>query len=291
MNDPRISIILRSYNEGWALRETLPALITQNYTNWELIVVDSGSTDGSVDLIRKMQPKHFIQIESRDYNPSRVMNNGMCLAESAYCIFLNADATPQGNNWLRPLATALFDYKTAAVFGRQIPRPDCRAAFVCDYERCFGPNRESAHWKHFFSMVSSGVRKDVWAKRGFLEKLQYAEDYEYTLWCKQRGYHVFYCEDSLVMHSHNYTPQQTYKRSFGDSRALAASWDGDPNYYNWLHGVFLGWISDVQRDFLFCMRRGRLNEWPHAMLIRWQQRRGILDGFRAGWKDYRSGDK
>ena len=52
MSDPLVSIILRSFNEGWALRETLPAVQAQEYRNWELIVVDSGSTDGSVELIR-----------------------------------------------------------------------------------------------------------------------------------------------------------------------------------------------------------------------------------------------
>src|SRR5437867_5079337 len=127
MSDPLASIIMRSCNEAWALRQTLPALHAQEYKAWELIVIDSGSTDGSVELIRQAQPKHFIQIKRQEYNPSRVMNHGMQLAQSPYGIFLNADATPQDRNWLRPLVTALFDARTAAVFGRQIPRPDCHA--------------------------------------------------------------------------------------------------------------------------------------------------------------------
>jgi len=288
MNDPQASIILRSYNEGWALRETLPSLLQQDYKNWELIVIDSGSTDGSVELIRKFQPKHFVQIAARDYNPSRVMNHGVSLAESEFCIFLNADATPQNSNWLRPFVEKLRDPMTAAVFGKQIPRPNCRAVFACDYERSFGLNRESIHWKHFFSMVSSGIRKDIWARRGFLEKLQYAEDHDYTWWCRQQGYRIAYCADSVVMHSHNYTPAQAYKRSFGDSRALAASWDETPQKFNWFHTVGLGCLNDLRRDFLFCARHKQLKEFFHAMRIRWSQRRGVLDGFRAGWIDYRS---
>ena len=96
--DPLVSIILRSFNEGWALKDTLPALRAQEYRNWELIVIDSGSTDGSVDLIKAQRPAHFIQIRSQDYNPSRVMNRGMELARAEFGIFLNADATPQGSN-------------------------------------------------------------------------------------------------------------------------------------------------------------------------------------------------
>jgi len=285
--DPLISIIIRSCNEGWALRDTLAALLIQNYTNWELIVIDSGSTDGSVELIRQAQPRHFIQIDKRDYNPSRVMNQGMQLAHSELGIFLNADATPQGANWLRPLVSALFRTNTAAVFGRQIPRPGCQAVYACDYERCFGPARESAKWDHFFSMASSGIRKDIWAQRGFLEKMQYSEDDEYTRWCKAQGYQIVYCPESAVMHSHNYTPAEAYRRSFGEGRALAAVWPGKPAQVNWPRTVLLGWLNDGRRDLQFCARHKRLHEWPHALRIRWQQRRGKLEGFREGWKDYR----
>ena len=287
MSDPLASIIIRSYNEGWALRETLPVVQAQEYRNWELIVIDSGSTDGSVELIRAARPAHFIQIQPHEYNPSRALNCGLQMARGEYGIFLNADATPQGNHWLRPLVTALFDPRTAAVFGRQIPRPDCRAVFACDYDRCFGPNRESDRWDHFFSMVSSGLRKDIWAKRGFLEKMQYSEDDEYTRWCRAQGYRVAYVPESVVMHSHNYTPAQAYKRSFGEGRALAAIWPGKRNAFNPLKTVFLGWLTDAHRDLRFCFRTRRLREWPHALLIRWHQRRARLAGFKEGWNAYR----
>ncbi len=279
---------MRSFNEGWALRHTLPALAAQNYKPWELIVIDSGSTDDSVRLIREANPRHFIQIRPEEYNPSRVMNHAMRLAQSDCAIFLNADAIPQGPNWLGPLVSALHDPQTAAVFGRQIPRPDCHAVFAHDYQRCFGPKRQSGAWEHFFSMVSSGLRKDVWARRGFLESLQYSEDDEYTRWCRAEGYRVVYCPESVVMHSHNYSSHQAYKRSFGEAKALAAVWNGKRSDINWSRTVLAGWINDVRRDFLFCSRSHRLAEWPHAARIRWQQRRAKLAGFAAGWKFYRT---
>jgi rhamnosyltransferase len=287
MNDPEVSIIIRSFNEAWALPDTLLAVQSQEYTNWELIVIDSGSTDGSQAIIQRARPRHFVEIKSEEYNPSRVMNRGMKLAESEFGIFLNADATPQGRNWLRPLVQPLLSPKTAASFGRQIPRPDCRAVYDNDYDRCFGARRDSANWGHFFSMVSSGLRKDIWSKRGFLEKMQYSEDDEYTRRCRAQGYDVVYCPDTVVMHSHNYTPQQAYKRSFGEGKALAAVWPGPPNAFNWPRTVALGWLADLGRDFRFCAVHQRLGEIPHAMKIRWQQRLGRLAGFKAGWDLYR----
>lgn len=287
---PPVSIIVRSFNEGWALRDTLPALQAQENRDWELIVIDSGSTDGSVELIRAARPKHFIQIAPHEYNPARVMNHGMQLAGSEFGIFLNADATPQTAHWLRPLVTALQDPRVAAVFSLQIPRPDCQAVYAHDYERCFGPNRESARWDHFFSMASSGIRKDVWMKRGFNEQMQYSEDDEYTRWCRAQGYRVVYVPESAVMHSHNYTPAQARRRSHGEARALAAVWPGQRGDFTWLRTVLLGWMKDARRDMLFCARQRRLREWPHAMRIRWEQRRARLAGFRDGWNAYRQGN-
>jgi rhamnosyltransferase len=287
MSDPKVTIIMRSYNEGWALRETLPALQSQDYRDWELIVFDSGSNDGSAALIQSARPTHFVQLLPHDYNPSRVMNQGMELAETEIAIFLNADATPQGSNWLRPLASALQDPRNAAAFGRQIPRPDCAAVFAHDYERCFGPVRESDRWDHFFSMVSSGIRKDVWSQRGFLESMQYSEDDEYTRWCRQAGYNIVYCPESVVMHSHNYTPRQAYKRSFGEAWALAAVWNRHPSEMTHAARVLLGWARDARRDLAFCRRTRRLQEWPRAARIRWEQRLGRRAGFKAGWAMHR----
>ena len=287
MSDPLASIIIRSFNEGWALRETLPALQVQDYKHWELIVIDSGSSDGSVEMIRAAQPRHFVQIQPHEYNPSRVMNRAMRLARAEFAIFLNADATPRGTGWLRPLVTGLFDPGTAAVFGRQVPRPDCQAVYAADYERCFGAQRESARWDHFFSMVSSGIRKDIWSHRGFLEQMEFSEDDEYTRWCRAHCYRIGYIPGSVVMHSHNYTPEQARKRSYGEGRAVAAVWTGKPAEINFVRTVLLGWLNDARRDLAYCTRTRRLREWPHALRTRWWQRRARLAGFKDGWQTFR----
>ena len=282
MSDMPVSIILRSFNEAWALRQTLPALQAQDYKNWELIVIDSGSNDGSVNLIRQAAPRHFIQIFPHDYQPGRVLNTGMRLARNEVAIFLNADATPQGSRWLRPLVAALHDPQTAAVFSQQIPRPDCRAVFASDYDRCFGAERKPAGRDHFFSMVSSGIRRDIWARRGFLESMQYSEDDEYARWCRSQGGRIVYCPESVVTHSHNYAPRQAYKRSFGEAWALSAMGASPAPGPAWLKTLVLGWLNDVRRDLGFCLRTRRLPEWPHGWRIRWAQRRGKLAGFKAG---------
>jgi rhamnosyltransferase len=289
MDQHRVSIVVRSFNEGWAIADTLEALKMQSHTNWELIVFDSGSTDGSVDIIRRAKPAHFVRLQPLDYKPGRVINQAMELARSDRVIFLNADATPQGPHWLGPLVAPLANPRVAACFGRQIPRPDCKAAFAHDYERCFGfgAARESAKWDHFFSMVSSGLRRDVWALRGFRENMQYSEDDEYTRWCREQGYRVAYCPESIVMHSHNYSPRQAYKRSFGESWALAAVARGGARQTATAGRIAAGWLRDAASDLKYCFRMHRLLQFPGALAVRLQQRMGHVHGYQAGWRMHR----
>jgi rhamnosyltransferase len=282
----QVTVIIRSFNEGWALEGTLNALRRQDHRNWELIVIDSGSTDGSVDLIRSFGPSHFVQIAPSEYHPSRVMNHAMRLSTTEWNFFLNADATPLSETWLLPLLRELKNEKVAAVFGRQVPRPGCRAVYEYDYERCFGPNRESAAWTHFFSMVSSGVRRSVWAKRGFDERFRYSEDDEFARWCKREGHEVRYCPESVVMHSHNYNPGEAYRRSFGEGFALAGVWEGDPRIFSWPRSI-LGCMNDLRKDVSWSIQSGRIGELPHSARIRWKQRVGKLRGFKEGWQYYR----
>src|SRR3954462_13124411 len=117
--------------------------------------------------------------------------------------------------------------------------------------------------------------------------MQDSEDDENTRWCRAPGFKVVYRPASIVMHSHNYTPRQAYKRSFGEAWALAAVWAGTPSEMTRRRKVFLGWLNDVRRDLAFCHRTRRLREWPAALRIRWEQRRARRAGFRAGWALHR----
>ena len=60
----------------------------------------------------------------------------------------------------------------------------------------------------------------------------HSEDDEWTRWWCAQGYKIVYVPESVAMHSHNYTPAQAYKRSFGEARALAAVWNGGREDFN-----------------------------------------------------------
>lgn len=279
---------MRSFNEAWAIGDTIKQLFNQDFEGEiELIVIDSGSSDGSIDIIKESGRARLIQIPLGTYVPGVVLNQGAREASHDWIVYLNADATPVGKDWLANLLKPCVENpKFGAAFSRQIPRPDCQAVFAHDYDRCFGPERESKDWEHFFSMVSSVTHRSVLDKVPIREDLQYAEDDEWTRRLVKEGYEIPYAIGSVAMHSHNYTLRQSYKRSFGDAKAMAATSTVLPSHVNYHYFVGLGLIKDAIRDAKWCLKNGRIAGFPHAVAVRLAQRLGRHDGHHAGWKFY-----
>lgn len=283
-----VSVIMRSFNEAWAIGDTIRQLFNQEFDGEiELIVIDSGSSDGSIDIIKNSGRARLIQIPLGTYVPGVVLNQGAREASHDWIVYINADATPVGRDWLvNLLKPCVNNPKFGAAFSRQIPRPDCQAVFAHDYDRCFGPERESKDWEHFFSMVSSVTHRAVLAKVPIREDLQYAEDDEWTRRLVKNGYEISYAIESVAMHSHNYTLRQSYKRSFGDAKAMAATSTVLPRHVNYHYFVGLGLLKDAIRDAKWCFKSGHIADLPHAVAVRLVQRLGRHDGHHAGWKFY-----
>jgi rhamnosyltransferase len=279
-----ITLVMRSYNEAWAIEDTLKAVFSQDYTgSIELIVIDSGSTDGSHEIIQRYNPKELVILEPGTYVPGKVLNQGFRLASNEWVVFLNSDATPANDQWLKELLQAAVDTpKLGAAFSRQIPRDDCEAVFAHDYDRCFGPNRESDKWDHFFSMVSCVAQKSVWEKHPIREDLQYAEDDEWTRRMKDAGLATVLVVESVAIHSHNYTPAQSYKRAKGDAIAVAKAGNIPDVKRRWHRDVFLPSIKDILKDAKYLRAQGKLSELPRAFQVRYQQRLGRMHGYNEG---------
>lgn len=91
MNPPKISIIVPSYNQGQYLEETLLSIINQVYPNLELIVVDGGSTDNSVDIIKKFRQQITWWVSEKDTGQSDAINKGLKIASGLIISWVNSD--------------------------------------------------------------------------------------------------------------------------------------------------------------------------------------------------------
>ncbi len=272
----KVSIIMRSKDEMPFIKYSLMMLTKQTLRDYELLVVDSGSTDGSWEVALEAHPQISYQIKPQDYIPGKVMNAAASKCSGDILVFNNADCIPQNELWLENLIKPFEDPEVIAVFGNQITRQDASPIIRKDYLRAFGDGKIHAKWRHFFSMATSAVRRSVWEEFPFYEEIQYSEDIEWSWRMKQMGKKIVYAPDAIVEHSHNYNLKQTIKRFKGEGKAEGYIYNEKPG--NVFSEILIPATMESIRDFLFLLKHGELMWLPKAPIYRLFQRYGVWKG-------------
>jgi rhamnosyltransferase len=287
-----ISIIMRSKDDEWVIGETLEMVARQSRQDFELVNIDSGSTDGTLDIIRRYNPEP-LSIRPDQYIPGWVLNMGVRAASNDILVFLNSDCTPVDERWLENLVAPL-EGDAATVYSRQVARPDAHPLVRRDYEVAFP--RESVttreailgdgSWHNFFSMASSATKRSVWEQFPFDDEIQYSEDIFWSRTLRQNGLKVFYEPSSQVYHSHNYTFRQAFKRFRGEGKADARIFeDGGGVRESFPFYVAMPFLSAVVHDAAYCIPRGHFGALMESVPLRASQKLGRYVGLREGRKE------
>lgn len=88
---PKISVITPSYNQGCFIEQTICSVIDQGYPNLEYIIIDGGSTDNSVDIIKKYEKHISYWVSEKDKGQSDAINKGYLKATGEVINWLNSD--------------------------------------------------------------------------------------------------------------------------------------------------------------------------------------------------------
>jgi len=205
---PQTSIIIITWNQKKLLKKSLPLIFNQTFRDFEVIVVDSGSTDNSLDLLSKYRLK-VIQYQGKvgeEFSYSRAFNLGAKKAQGEYVVRLSGDAIPQNRQWLAELLKPLSDPIVAGVYSRQIyhRKSSIYHKFLCfiDFSR-FHCLFEKLACRTMFWGASCALRKKVWQKIPFNEKFPHTEDVAWALEVAKKGYRTVYAPQSGVNHSHD----------------------------------------------------------------------------------------
>ncbi|HWM11367.1 MAG TPA: glycosyltransferase family A protein [Solirubrobacteraceae bacterium] len=213
---PNVTVALPVLDGGPLLGEVLAAVRAQDVDRpVELLVVDSGSRDGSPELARRHGAR-VVDIPPHEFGHGRTRNRLMELSTGDHVAFLTQDSTPAHERWLAALLDGFGD-GAALVFGPHRPRPDAspmvRRELLELFDRIEGVET-------FFSSANGAVARWAWERVPFRD-IAYAEDMALARDMQAVGLTTAYAPGAEVLHSHDHPPLRAFKRYFDDFRAQA----------------------------------------------------------------------
>jgi len=222
------SIILLTKNGGEGFATLLQRLFSQNFDgNYEIIVIDSGSTDGTPEIAQSF-PVKIVLIKPEDFHHGRTRNSGAEQAGGRILVYITQDALPLHEHWLHKLTKDLENPQVAMVVGRQIPWQTTKPPEKFFYSYYFPEHRievlrdASDYYRDnmFISNVNSAIKRDVWQQFKFSEDIVLAEDKEFARRILHAGWKIVYQPDAVVYHAHDFSLRSIFQRSVDAGTAL-----------------------------------------------------------------------
>ena len=235
-----VTIVIPTKNAGRLFEKVLKKVFAQETTyEYEVICVDSGSSDNTIEIIKKF-PCKLYEIPASEFGHGKTRNYGASKGTGEYIVFITQDAMPASSKWLQNFIDAMkSDPEIVGGFGIHYPYPDCNVIDKRDlyyHFKNFGDDntifqitdenrqryKEEEGYRHllsFFSDNNSCIRRDIFEKYPYKD-VSFAED---QIWAKQMielGYKKLYCPFAPVYHSHNYKLSTYFMRYYDEYLSL-----------------------------------------------------------------------
>jgi len=200
MKKPRVSFVIRTKDESMWIGKVLKFLMSQTFKDFEIIIVDSGSTDKTLEIVKKF-PTRLVQIKPEEFNYSYALNLGISKAKGEYIGIISGHSIPISDTWLSDGLKNFKDGKIAAVSGNYSSVP------VGYFSRSLGrlffkPYQKRLNFNPWMTNTNALIRKSLWKKYPFDEKLPECEDYDWASEMISRGYNVIKDPKFSIFHSH-----------------------------------------------------------------------------------------
>lgn len=206
--DNKFSIIIRTYNEEKWINEVLKSIFNQSYKNFEVIIVDSQSTDKTLDICSNYECK-VVTINKSDFNYSYASNIGAQHATGDIICYLSGHSVVANTKYLE-IANQIFkDKKVGGAYGEVIALPDGSIIEKLFNNLGYRKNKDKGNVYEndirpgILSCSNAMIKRSIWEEHKFKEELGHGgEDVEMAYRIIKDGYYIVKSPDLLVMHSH-----------------------------------------------------------------------------------------
>lgn len=203
-NMAKVSLVIRCRNESRHIGRLLSGVAHQTVKGIETIVVDSGSTDNTLEVARKF-PVRIVTINPKDFSFGHALNRGCTAASGDYIVFASAHTYPVYDTWVERLIAQFADPEIALAYGRQRGNETTRFSEHQIFAKWF-PAESIARQNHpFCNNANAAIRRDIWAKMPYDERLTGLEDLDWAKRAMAAGRHISYVSEAPVVHVHEET--------------------------------------------------------------------------------------
>lgn len=175
----KLSIITVNYNNASGLRKTIESVVSQASADYEYIVIDGGSTDGSVEVIKQYTDKIAYWVSESDKGIYHAMNKGILQAKGEYCQFLNSGDWLASNDVIEKMLGALPE-NCSIFYGNMLKRLQDGKIFR---DKCEEGNVSMlTFYRGALNHSPALIKRSLFAKYGFYdESLKIVSDWKFYL--------------------------------------------------------------------------------------------------------------
>jgi rhamnosyltransferase len=274
---PVCSIVVRAFNEEKHLGRLLEGISMQSVKNVQVILVDSGSTDKTID-IAESHHVDIVRIDPQDFTFGYSLNRGIQAARAEVIVIASAHVYPVYPDWIEKLIAPFSDSLVALVYGKQRGVKSSHFSEEQIFRHWFPDFPQSSQDHPFCNNANAAIRKSLWEKNKYDETLPGLEDLAWAKWAQDNKYKIIYIPQAEIKHIHEESFRGVKKRYLREGMAFKSIYPHEHFSLLDLIRLFLkNSFSDISQA-----RKGHvlLKELTGIINFRWQQFYGTYLGYR-----------
>ncbi len=277
LSSKSLAVLVRARNEATHLPRLIQGLERQGVTPDELILVDSGSTDSTVEIANSAGWK-VVHLDPAEFSFGRSLNKGFEHCSSEIVVILSAHVYPTRPDFLEVISRRVTASGKTIAYGKQIGDERTKFSEKVLMSTWFPSERIPDQGHAFTNNANACVPRALWQVLRYDESLTGLEDIDFSKRLLAMGGTVVYEDEAEIVHVHEETYAQVANRYRREAVAYKAIFPGER--MSWLSALRLMY-RNIRRDLAEAAREKALvSVWLSVLSFRSSQFFGAWSGFR-----------